>query len=150
MSPVPKPALSESDAIAAVRAIYADLARIPVTRSCTMQTECCRFKLTGRTPYLTLGEALVAAKALRASGRKRLPDKSDGSCPMLADRTGRCLIYENRPFGCRTHFCKAAGGPYERREVAGLIHRLEVIDTALGGSGASSLPVAVAAALERS
>ena len=41
---------------------------------------------------------------------------------------GRCLIYAGRPFGCRTHFCAAAGGPYARREVIDLIHRLEDLD----------------------
>ena len=47
------------------------------------------------------------------------------------------------PFGCRTHFCGAAGGPYKRREVVDLIRRLEDIDTALGGVGPRTLPVAV-------
>jgi Fe-S-cluster containining protein len=26
------------------------------------------------------------------------------ACPYL-DRCGRCSIYENRPLGCRTHYC---------------------------------------------
>lgn len=58
------------------------------------------------------------------------------------------MIYNDRPFGCRTHFCAAAGGPYARREVADLIHRLERIDLELGGPDASALPHAVSAALE--
>ncbi|MEO6971457.1 MAG: YkgJ family cysteine cluster protein, partial [Chthoniobacterales bacterium] len=56
-----------------VRRIYAELATRPVERQCLRRTECCQFKLTGLTPYLTKGEALVAARALRASGRKELP-----------------------------------------------------------------------------
>ena len=52
---------SFSTAIANVRQVYADLAQRPIERNCTRQTECCHFKLTGRTPYLTKGEALVAA-----------------------------------------------------------------------------------------
>lgn len=132
--------------IAAVRAIYAEVDSRPIERDCIRRTECCQFKLTGRTPYLTKGEALTAARALRAIGHTRLPARTDGACPLL-DPQGRCLIYADRPFGCRTHFCQAAGGPYPRREVIDLIHRLEDIDARLGGNGASQLPVAVSAAL---
>jgi Fe-S-cluster containining protein len=91
---------------------------------------------------LTAGEALLAAQAFRATGRTRLPEREDGSCPML-DPLGRCLIYEARPFGCRTHFCAAAGGPYARRDVLDLIRRLEDVDRELGGDGARPLPAAV-------
>ena len=134
-------------AMAAVRTIYAELAVRPIERGCIARTECCRFKLTGKTPYLTKGEALVAAKAWRATGRTRLPESPDGACPLLDRATGRCQIYEGRPFGCRTHFCAAAGGPYARREVVDLIHRLEDLDRTLGGDGALPLPAAVARAL---
>jgi Fe-S-cluster containining protein len=136
------------DAAAAVRAIYAELAVRPIERNCIARTECCRFKLTGKTPYLTKGEALVAAKAWRATGRTKLPESVDGACPLLDPGTGRCRIYEGRPFGCRTHFCAAAGGPYGRREVVDLIHRLEDLDRALGGDGALPLPAAVARVLD--
>lgn len=136
-------------AIAQVRQVYAELALRPLERSCTRMNECCQFKLTGRTPYLTKGEALVAAKGLRASGRRELPESSDGVCPLLDRRSGRCLIYADRPFGCRTHFCAAAGGPYARREVSDLIQSLEAIDAQLGGNGASALPHAVAEAVKQ-
>ena len=132
--------------IASVRAIYAEVAARPIERACTLRTECCHFKLTGRTPYLTKGEAITAAKALRSTGRTRLPERTDGACPLL-DPQGRCLIYKDRPFGCRTHFCAAAGGPYARREVSDLIHRLEEIDAQLGGDGSRPLPAAVKEAL---
>src|SRR6478735_7243323 len=104
-------------AITEVCQIYAELATRPVERQCIRRTECCQFKLTGLTPYLTKGEALVAARAWRATGRTKLPSKADGACPMLDERSGRCLIYADRPFGCRTHFCDAAGGPLARRDV---------------------------------
>lgn len=99
---------------------------------------------------LTKGEALVAATALRAAGRRKLPESIDpatGACPCL-DKKGRCIIYEARPFGCRTHFCAAAGGPYARREVLDLIRRLEEIDERLGGEGPRALPASVADAME--
>ena len=138
------PALQE------VRQVYADLAARPVDRSCVRVKECCHFKLTGRTPYLTKGEALVAASALRATGRKHLPTNRIGAFPLLDGETGDCLIYESRPFGCRTHFCAAAGGPYSRREVIDLIRRLEAIDESLGGKGPRILQNAIADALRDS
>jgi Fe-S-cluster containining protein len=134
-------------ALAEVRQVYVDLAQKPIQRDCVRRTECCHFKLTGRTPYLTKGEAVVAATAFRATGRKSLPENADGSCPMLQPETGNCLIYEDRPFGCRTHFCAAAGGPIARREVLNLIRRLEDVDLALKGHGPRPLQSAVADAL---
>ncbi len=141
------PPLTPSTAVEAVKAIYRELAERPIERNCIQRTDCCRFRLTGRTPFLTKGEALVAAKAVRSSGRKQLPESVDGACPLLNQTTGRCLIYEGRPFGCRTHFCAAAGGPYARGEVVDLIRRLEDIDRTLGGDGAMALPIAVERAL---
>jgi uncharacterized protein len=135
-------------ALAEVRQVYVDLAQRPIERNCVRRTECCHFKLTGRTPYLTKGEAIVAARALRATGRKSLPENADGSCPMLQQETGNCLIYEDRPFGCRTHFCGAAGGPIARREVLDLIRRLEDVDLALNGNSSRPLQSAVADAFD--
>ena len=130
-----------------VRAVYQDLARRPVPRHCLARTECCQFNLTGLTPHLTKGEALLAAKAFRATGRRELPEAEEGVCPLLKRSTGRCLIYADRPFGCRTHFCDAAGGPYGRKEVLDLIRRLEDLDERLQGDGPRKLFPAVAAAL---
>ena len=136
------------NALNEVRQVFVDLAQRPFQRNCLRKTECCHFKLTGRTPYLTKGEAVVAAKALRATGRKSLPETADGSCPMLRQETGNCLIYEDRPFGCRTHFCAAAGGPLARREVLDLIRRLDDVDLVLNGNGPRPLQNAVADVLE--
>jgi Fe-S-cluster containining protein len=99
------------------------------------------------TPHLTKGEALVAVKGLRATGRKELPPAEGGICPLLKRETGRCLIYADRPFGCRTHFCAAAGGPYARKEVLDLIRRLEDVDRKLGGAGPRKIQSAVTDAL---
>jgi Fe-S-cluster containining protein len=136
-----EPALEE------VRQVYADLAARPIDRNCMRVKECCHFKLTGRTPYLTKGEALLAAKALRATGRRTLAVNSTGACPLLDAQTGDCLIYNSRPFGCRTHFCAAAGGPYARKEVIDLIRRLEATDESLGGTGPRLLQNAIEDAL---
>lgn len=68
---------------------------------------------------------------------------------MLSSDTGRCIIYADRPFGCRTHYCGPAGGPLARADVIDLIHRLEKIDADLGGDGAHILPTAVELALRQ-
>lgn len=136
-----------ADALAEVRAIYRDLANRPVERDCQSLAGCCQFRQTGRVPVLTRGEALLAAKGVRAAGRKQLKPHPEGACPALGvDR--RCTIYEFRPFGCRTHFCAAAGGMLPRRQVADLIQRLEALDERLGGDGSRPFEAAVADALE--
>jgi len=134
----------ENEAESEVRAVYRDLAGLQNSRACTLRTECCQFLLTGKTPHLTRGEALVAKRGLRAAGRTSVARREDGACPMLDSATSRCRIYDARPFGCRTHFCQAAGGPYARRDVVDLIRRLEVVDAKLGGEGAQALPTAMA------
>jgi Fe-S-cluster containining protein len=137
------PYYEKSTGIAEVEAIYKELASRPIERQCTLNTGCCHFLQTGATPFLTRGEALVAAKAVRNTGRKELPKRTDGACKLLHPRTSRCLIYEGRPFGCRTHFCQSAGGPYARKEVVDLIHRLEEIDRKLDGTGSKELHEAI-------
>ena len=82
---------SLQSALAAVREIYADLAMRPIQRNCVRKGECCHFKLTGRNPYLTKCEALLAAHAFRATGRKSLPDNPNSACPMLQSSTGSLL-----------------------------------------------------------
>lgn len=135
------------EAVLHVREIYAEWQRRPLDRNCTGISDCCRFKHTGRTPYLTRGEALVAALAWKAAGRREVMVPSDGSCPFLHPETGKCRIYDGRPLGCRTHFCVAAGGPAARNDVRDLIQRLEEIDRRLGGNGAVNLPTAVREAM---
>ena len=130
-------------ALAEVREVYAGLAKRPVIRDCALRAECCQFELTGLTPQLTQGEALLAARAFRATGRKTLAERPDGSCPLLHPETGRCQIYNDRPFGCRTHFCDAAGGPFPRKTVLDLIRRLESVDQKLGGDGPRSIQAAL-------
>jgi hypothetical protein len=138
----------DREVFAAVEAVYAELEErlVKVARDCQLSTRCCRFQLTGEVPVLTLGEAWVAARGVRASGRKELKAHPDGACPLLG-REGRCTIYGQRPFGCRTHFCRAAGGVVPRKLVADLIQRLEALDEKLGGDGSRGLPEAIAAVL---
>lgn len=136
-------------AVTEVQAIYQELSQRPIERHCNLKTECCHFLQTGKTPFLTRGEALVATRALLATGRKELPKRNDGACKLLHPTTNRCLIYQSRPFGCRTHFCSSAGGPYSRHEVIDLIHRLEDIDQKLGGRGAQEIHTAINEVLKK-
>src|SRR5258708_17738107 len=94
------PSLAPAQVRDQVREIYRELAARPIERQCLQRTECCQFQLTGQVPFLTRAEALVAAAALRATGRTRLPEATDGACPLLHRPTRKCLIYADRPFGC--------------------------------------------------
>lgn len=135
------PASEVERLLSAVEQIYAEWETREISRNCTGRAMCCQFGLTGKTPYLTKGEAMVAARAWKASGRRSVTQDKEGSCPFLKNL--RCQNYAARPFGCRTHFCDAAGGPAPRSLVRDLIQRLEDIDRALGGDGAVNLPTAL-------
>ena len=138
----------DPSAEAELRAVYSALEKRPVQRDCIFRTGCCHFRLTRRTPLVTWAEALFAAKGLRAAGRSEPKMHPDGACPLLG-ADGGCTIYPHRPFGCRTHFCDEAGGPYARREVGDLIHRLEALDEKLGNhEGSRSFIAALADACE--
>ncbi len=140
-SPI-KPLLDE------LRMIYAEIEQRPLPRQCELRTGCCHFRQTGKTPIVTRIEALLAAQGVRASGKKKLTPHADGACPLLG-KDGRCTIYAHRPFGCRTHFCGHAGGPYPRKHVADLIHRMEALDEKLGWhDGSRPFEAALADALE--
>lgn len=78
-------------------------------RFCTGAADCCRFRLTGETPHVTLGEAWVAWKAWRASGRTRLELPPDGSCPFLSGQR-KCMIYEGRAVSVPHSFLRAGRG----------------------------------------
>lgn len=143
---MPRPAPRPGDPLAEVRAIYKELESRPIERACIGRSTCCRFLLTGQTPFLTLGEAMLAAEAWKRAGGGALPKPAtDGACPFLKD--SRCRIHADRPFACRTHFCDAAGGPWPRARVRDLIHRLDDLDARLGGSGGVRLPAAITTAL---
>ncbi len=136
------------DILASMNAIYAEVEARALPRNCQMTTGCCAFRQTGRMPSVTKAEALYAAKGVRAGGRKTLTARPDGACPCLG-KDGRCTIYEHRPFGCRTHFCEAAGGMYPRKHVADLIRGLEQLDEQLGSrDGAREFVAALEDALQ--
>lgn len=77
--------------------------------SCDCSTECCRFGLTGREPWLTRAEFELVEAWIKAQGRRlpKPPDATDGRCALLTAE-GRCSVYPARPLGCRTYFCAKA------------------------------------------
>lgn len=97
--------------------IYAELARLNEGASCPRSGRCCRFRETGRVPYVWPVEA---NRVLRAIGRRggRMPrGAGEENCPLLLP-DGGCSIYADRPFGCRTFFCDDAVLPPGRRRQA--------------------------------
>jgi Fe-S-cluster containining protein len=145
-----------------LKALYARVDALYADWSCPTSTECCRFGITGRQPYLTSIETLAVRSALAQRGgllsdnKRALPilmsASSERVCPLL-DRNQRCSVYEVRPLGCRTFFCGRANrgvgpsGPQLRdvmRELQELAERhrlggdatrplLQVLDTGWGG-----------------
>ncbi|HYC00720.1 MAG TPA: YkgJ family cysteine cluster protein [Candidatus Limnocylindrales bacterium] len=122
-------------------AIYAQAERSLPPRDCTRSTGCCRFSLTGREPHVTQAELDLLLEHVAASGRRIPPHRSDGACPFLAADETTCTVYDARPFGCRTHFCRAAGGAVPARELRDSLRRLAQLDEELGSDARGSRPL---------
>ena len=108
--------------------------------TCPASTECCRFGLTGREPYVTSielaavkrelariggarafrrAEPLAAQAAPAHDKKRRLAMAADErTCPLLG-HDGRCAVYAARPLGCRTFFCERASSPSRARSTRG-------------------------------
>jgi len=104
----------------AIAAVYREVDALLDGWSCERSTDCCHFGRTGREPQLWPNEWALLERALNArplprsrSSSRRLPVVDEGRCPLLDD-AGRCSMYSERPFGCRTYFCTRASGPTRR------------------------------------
>jgi Fe-S-cluster containining protein len=135
---------------AALSAVYRDADALFAGWSCPASTECCRFGITGREPYVTSIELAMVKKAIAARGGKtswkRAPQvaqdpagastskvalpvvREERTCPLL-DASGRCAVYAARPLGCRTFYCDRAepAGKVKQREVNALVRRIQEI-----------------------
>ena len=118
-----------------IERIYAEAEASLPERNCTRLTRCCRFRETGREPYVTRAETDFLFAVLRSKGRRLPPPRSDGACPFLDRDERTCTIYEGRPFGCRTNFCREAGGAVTAQEMRESIAKLAALDERLGGEG---------------
>jgi Fe-S-cluster containining protein len=136
--------------LAALDEVYRDAAELFAGWTCPSSTECCRFGITGREPYVTSIELAAVRKAIAARGGSRTWKKAPSAsqdpvgakaskitlpmvrderpCPMLTD-AGRCAIYQARPLGCRTFYCDRAteGGRVRLRDVNPLVRRIQEI-----------------------
>lgn len=117
--------------------LYAQVTRRYDGHSCPASTECCRFAVTGREPYVTSIEALALARAVARRGgplsarRRALPlvrGRDERICPLL-DAAGRCSVYADRPFGCRTFWCDRAqrDAPVSHAERTALVRQLQAL-----------------------
>ena len=100
-------------------ALYAEAEALLAGVVCDASTACCRFGVTGREPYPTAIERAELSRGMHAAGvrpgknggSRRLPQvktaaaRDERPCPLL-DESGRCRVYQARPFGCRTFFCE--------------------------------------------
>jgi Fe-S-cluster containining protein len=127
----------EETALAELEALYREVDAAFAGWSCPASTECCRFGVTGREPYVTsvelaLLERAVAARGGRpkASRDKRLPLANERPCPLLSS-DGRCTVYASRPLGCRTFYCERAdaghGHAVAHREITAFVRAVQKI-----------------------
>lgn len=139
----------EAEALAELRAVYAEVDARTAGATCDLSTDCCRFRVTGREPYPTAVELLGVRRALAARGglptRRSLPVADDGRCPLLDD-AGRCAVYAARPFGCRTFFCARASlpEPLDRRAILALGRRLAAASERLAPGTGGAVPLSSA------
>jgi hypothetical protein len=91
------------------RAVFRQADALYARTSCPASAECCQLAKTGRQPWLWPSEWLVLEERLLRD-RRKVVQRADGACPLLTE-AGRCSVYEDRPFGCRTFFCGRATGP---------------------------------------
>lgn len=159
----------EAELLAELDEIYRDADAAFAGWSCPTSTECCRFGITGREPYVTSIELLAIRRAVAARGGarsfrraaplatladpegsagvpgerggKRLP-LAERTCPML-NEAGRCAIYAARPLGCRTFYCDRAapGGAVRHRDVLALVRRAQELAVRHEPSGDQGRPL---------
>ena len=128
----------EAGLLAELASVYREADEAFASWGCPASTECCRFGITGREPYVTSLELAAIRRAVAARGGPRswkaaaplAPQAGGRRLPVIegssarratpraqasAERTcpmltdaGRCAIYAARPLGCRTFFCDRA------------------------------------------
>jgi Fe-S-cluster containining protein len=130
----------ESALLQELAAIYAEADEAYAGYRCAGSTECCRFAITGREPYVTSIEIAAVKRAVAARGgalgdkRRALPlapadtRATERTCPML-DAGARCSIYAWRPLGCRSFWCDRAETEREvvHRALLELVRKVQVL-----------------------
>lgn len=155
-------ASSSDDALLTeLRALFAETDALFAGSSCPTSTECCRFGVTGREPYVTSLELAAITRAVARNGgplspkRRALPltrnPQQERPCPLL-DARGRCSVYASRPFGCRTYFCDRAtrAAPPDRAAQKSLADRLRALAAEHRPGGDATRPLSRAYAPAKS
>jgi uncharacterized protein len=144
------------EALARLRALYAEVDALFGGITCDASTDCCRFGVTGREPYPTAVELALLERAVAARGglpkAPRLPVLSERRCPLLA-ADGKCVAYASRPFGCRTFFCERATPSAQavpRREVQRLARDVAALSERFAPRDPQARPLSRAVAAWRS
>jgi Fe-S-cluster containining protein len=120
--------------------VYRDVDAAYAGYRCPSSTECCRFGVTGREPYVTSIELEAVNRGIARRGgplsakRRALPlfretHVDERVCPLL-DQHGHCSIYEARPLGCRSFWCDRAETPIDavhRDTLAAFVRRIQEI-----------------------
>ena len=134
-----KPWLEAAALLAELEALYREADTLYSGHLCAACTRCCQPRRTGREPYVTSIELLAVARAWARRGssggrtparvRARQPKRdADGACPLLTAE-GRCAIYQARPLGCRSYWCRRAhaDSPVAHRQLLALVRRVQAI-----------------------
>ncbi len=146
---------AEAAMLAELDAIYREVDALYAGYSCEQSTECCRFGVTGREPYLTSielrrVERAIARRGGRLAGKPPSPLASrslpvvrdERACPLLG-ADGRCTIYADRPFGCRTFWCERASfdAPVRHKQMSELLARLKLLSARHAPGGDQGRPL---------
>lgn len=134
-----RPTATERALLEELKTLYAEVDAAYGGYGCEGTTECCRFAVTGREPYVTSIEVLAVERAMAARGGALKPAKralplvrvareAERICPML-NEDARCAIYAHRPLGCRSHWCHRAASdrPVPRAELHRFVRRVQDI-----------------------
>ncbi len=133
-------------------ALYREVDARYAEHSCPASTECCRFGITGREPYVTSLELAVLTRAMRAKSvtvgelsakkTRRLELADERRCPLLSDG-GRCRAYDARPLGCRTFWCERASvsSPVKHAELLGFVRRVQALAERHASGGEKGRPL---------
>lgn len=122
-------AAGRPEVVAAVEAVYADLAKDVAERRpvCVVSGRCCRFEEYGHRLYVTTIEL-----AAFAAGLDRKPVEAwDGTgCPYQFAKL--CGVHAIRPFGCRVYFCDATARQWQEEAYERYHARLKRLHDEMG------------------
>ncbi len=136
----PQQTKAEQALLAELQSVWQQVAAAFGDHHCPGTTECCRFAVTGREPYVTSIELCAIARAVAARGgplkekRRAAPlsgaitRAQERTCPLL-DPQARCVVYAARPLGCRTYYCDRVDRDrvVRQREVSALVRQVQDI-----------------------